>query len=403
MTQAHRFENRVVALVCLAEVLSMTGFAAYAAFLPTLRVEWAMSGVQAGFVSGAFFFGYMLTVPFLSGITDRIDARQVFVAACVLAAAGTLGFACLADGMLSAALCQALTGAGLAGTFMPGLKVLTDRVDGPRQARFIAFYTASFSIGNSLSLLSTGWLAQFLPWNRCFFILALGPFLAAPIIWFGLRAKKPQGASNAPWFPRFGTVLARRETRRYILGYAAHCWELFGVRSWLVAFLFFAYALNLGTPAPMTPTEAAALINLFGLPASILGNEAAGKLGRQRWTAGIMVVSGLLCWVVGFSALWPWWLMLGLLPVYFISVMADSAALTAGMVQATPQEQRGAAMAVYSLAGFAAAFLSPIVFGISLDLAGGSTSQWAWILAFGLLGVGGMVWSAWTVKQPQQS
>jgi len=399
MTAEHRIENRVVTLVCLAEVLSMTGFAAYAAFLPALRAEWAMTGGQAGFVSGAFFFGYMLAVPFLSGITDRIDARRVFIAACFLAASGTLGFAWLADGMLSGALCQALTGAGLAGTFMPGLKVLTDRVEGPRQARFIAFYTASFSIGSSFSLLATGWLGHFLSWRTSFCILALGPLLAAPVIWAGLSAKNPQGVNKAPWFPNFSAVLARRETRRYILGYAAHCWELFGVRSWLVAFLVFAYALNLGSPSAFTPTEAAALINLFGLPASILGNEAAGKFGRPRWIAGVMVASGLLCWLVGFSASWPWWLTLGLLAVYFTSVMSDSAALTAGMVQATPQEQRGAAMAFYSLMGFGAAFLSPMVFGISLDLAGGGSSQWAWTLAFGLLGVGGLVWSIFKPSQ----
>jgi MFS family permease len=387
--------NRVVALICLAEVLSMTGFAAYAAFLPALRSEWGMSGAQAGFVSGAFFFGYMLAVPFLSGITDRIDARRVFIAACVLATSGTAGFAWLAEGMLSGGLCQALTGAGLAGTFMPGLKALTDRVEGPRQARYIAFYTASFSIATSFSLLAAGWLAALLPWRLSFLVLALGPLLAAPLIWAGLSAKAPLGGQDVPWFPRFGVVLAQRQTRRYILGYVAHCWELFGVRSWLVAFLVFAYAINGSAVAVMSPTEAAALINLFGLPASILGNEAAGKLGRPRWIAGVMLCSGLLCWLVGFSASWPWWLMLALLAVYFTSVMSDSASLTAGMVQATPPEQRGAAMAVYSLSGFGAAFLSPMFFGVTLDLAGGANSPLAWTLAFGLLGAGGLIWAAW--------
>lgn len=395
--------NRVVALICLSEVLSMTGFAAYTAFLPALRIEWGMSGAQAGFVSGAFFFGYMLAVPFLSGITDRIDARRVFVAACVLATAGTSGFAWLADGMFSGGLCQALTGAGLAGTFMPGLKALTDRVDGPQQARFIAFYTASFSIATSFSLLAAGWLAALLPWRQSFLVLALGPLLAVPLIWAGLRAKAPPGGQDVPWFPRFGVVLAQRETRRYILGYVAHCWELFGVRSWLVAFLVFAYAIKGASAALLSPTEMAAMINLFGLPASILGNEAAGKLGRPRWIGGVMVTSGLLCWLVGFSATWPWWLMMGLLAVYFTSVMSDSASLTAGMVQVTPPEQRGAAMAVYSMSGFGAAFLSPMVFGVTLDLAGGGNSPQAWTLAFGLLGVGGLVWAALRPTPPAAS
>ena len=382
--------GRIVALLCLAEALSMTGFAAYPAFLPALRTAWGMSGAEAGFVGGAFFFGYMLAVPFLSGVTDRVDARGVFAFSCGLAAAGTAGFAWLADGMLSGAAWQALAGAGLGGTYMPGLKALTDRVDGPRQPRFIAFYTSTFGIGTSASLLAAGWLGAALPWRTAFGLLALGPLLALPIVLGALRPQRPHGAHRAPWLPRFGPVLAQREIRRFILGYAVHCWELFGLRSWLVAFIVFAYATSNAAPA-LGATEAAAAINLLGLPASILGNEAAGRVGRTRWIAGVMIASGGLCWIAGASASWPWWLMLAALALYFAPVMADSAALTAGLVAATPLAQRGAAMAVYSLLGFGAGFVAPLVFGATLDAAGGDAG--AWTLAFGTLGAGGLVWA----------
>ena len=53
-------------------------------------------------------------------------------------------------------LAQALLGAGLAGTYMPGLKELSDRTAGPRQSRAIAFYTSTFGIGSSLSLWMAG-------------------------------------------------------------------------------------------------------------------------------------------------------------------------------------------------------------------------------------------------------
>jgi MFS family permease len=388
--------GRIVALLCLAEVLSMTGFAAYPALLPSLRLDWAMSGTQAGFVGGAFFFGYMASVLWLTGMTDRVDARTVFATGCLLAAGGTVGFAWLADGVVGGAFCQALTGAGLAGTYMPGLKALTDRIDGPRQSRFIAFYTASFGIGTSLSLLAAGSLAAVLAWRWTFFVLALGPLLAAPVVRFGLRAQQPLRVHRSAWLPRFAAVLALGATRRYILGYACHCWELFGLRSWMVAFIVFAYGLH-GAPSPaLSATEAAAAINLLGLPASILGNEAAAKLGRMRWIAAIMLASGVLCWAVGWAATLPWWLMLAVLVLYFATVMADSAALTAGLVQATPLAQRGAAMAVYSLLGFGAGFLAPLLFGATLDAAGGGGNASAWTLAFGTLGVGGLLWAVAT-------
>lgn len=395
--------GRLVALVCLAEALSMTGFAAYPAFLPELQAQWRLSGAAAGFVSGAFFLGYMLAVPFLSGATDRVDARRVFAYSCLLAFAGTFGFAMLAQGAASGAVLQALAGAGLAGTYMPGLKALTDRLGGPRQPRYIAFYTSTFGVGTSVSLLAAGWLGALLPWRGAFALLAAGPLLAAPLMLAVLEPQRPRAAHAARWWPRMGPVLAEREVRRAVFGYAVHCWELFGLRAWMVAFITFAYGAS-GAVAPLlVPTAAAALINLLGIPASILGNEAAGRCGRSRWIAAAMVVSGALAWTAGLSASWPWALMLAVLALHFVAVMADSAALTAGLVQVTSAEQRGAALAVYSLLGFGAGFVAPLAFGAVLDAAGGSSAPWAWTLAFGTLGAGGLVWAATSRRRERRA
>jgi MFS family permease len=391
MSAALQHDTRLVALLCLAEALSMTGFAAYPAFLPALRTAWGMSGAQAGFVGGAFFFGYMLAVPFLSGMTDRVDARMVFVLSCATAAAGIAGFGLMANGMISGAAWQALTGAGLAGTYMPGLKALTDRISGPRQARYIAFYTSTFGIGTSLSLWAAGTLGGMLEWRSAFLLLAAGPLLAMPLVLAGVRTQPPHAAHRAPWFPRFGPVLAQRDIRRFVFGYGVHCWELFGLRSWMVAFIVFAYGAGQASAQVVDATSAAAIINVLGLPASILGNEAAGRSGRRRWIVAVMLASGTLCWIAGMAAAWPWWLMLGVLALYFVTIMADSAALTAGLIAATPLAQRGAAMAVYSLFGFGAGFVSPLAFGAVLDAAGGGTLAWA--LAFGTLGSGCLAWA----------
>jgi MFS family permease len=71
--------------------------------------------------------------------------------------------------------------------------------------------------------------------------------------------------------------------------------------------------------------------------------------------------------------------------IYFLTVMADSAALTAGVVASSDPAERGATMAVYSLSGFGAGFLSPLVFGVVLDVAGGDGRTLAWGLAFASL------------------
>lgn len=389
-------ELRLVLWACLAEALAMSGFAAYPALLPELRQAWQMSGTQAGLVGGAFFFGYMLAVPLLSGLTDRIDARRVFAAACGLATTGSIGFGLWAHDVASGLVCQALTGAGLAGTYMPGLKALTDRLRGPSQARYVSFYTATFGVGASLSLLLAGWLNQALGWQTSFTILGLLPLLAMPIMLRQLAALRPVARSGPVW-PRFGPVWAQREVRRFIIGYTVHCWELLGLRAWQVA--FFSFAFGAGTlQAWLSPTEAAALLNLLGLPASIFGNELAMRWGRQRWIAAAMLSSGLLCWLAGASAIAPWFVTLAVMAIYNISVMADSASLTAGLIAHSDPAQRGAVMALYSLAGFGAGFVAPVLFGAVLDASGGNQSPAAWTLAMGVLGLGCLLWG-WRMRR----
>lgn len=378
---------RTVALLCAAEVLGMSGFSAYPALLAQLRDAWRLSGAEAGLIGGMFFAGYMAAVPLLSGLTDRVDARRVYAGSTLLAAGGTLAFGLLAEGVASACLCQALAGAGLAGTYMPGLKALTDRVGGPLQSRFIAFYTSSFGIGASVSLLLAGWIDVRLGWQWAFILCGGGPLLAAALVLRALRPLAP--AALPPGRPLFALrpVLAERTALAYALGYAAHSWELFGLRAWMVAFIAFAYALSPGVDIPWAPAAAAAAINLLGIPASILGNEAAARFGRRRYIPAVMAASALLGVLAGFAGPLAWWLALLLVALHFVAVMADSAALTAGLVAATPPMQRGATLAVYSFFGFGGAFLGPLAFGLAFDLAGGG-GPLAWGLAFASLGAG---------------
>jgi MFS family permease len=374
----------------------MTGFAAFPSFLPQLRMLWGMSGMEAGFVGGAFFMGYMLGVPFLSGATDRIDARRVFSASCLLATSGILGFALLAQGVWSGALFQMIAGAGLSGSYMPGLKALTDRVRGPLQSRFIAFYTATFGVGTSLSLLLAGYLGHYFSIQTSMAWLALGPLLAVMLIMRYLSPLNPPAqTSHRHWWPQWGPVFRHGQSRRYVLGYAVHCWELFGARSWMVAFFAFSFGLS-AQSSPLSPTEATALINLFGLFSSILGNEMAARVGRIRWIRQTMYSSALLCVLASLSGYGPWWLSLILMSLYFSMVMADSSALTAGLIAVTDPLRQGATLAVYSLLGFGCGFISPVIFGWVLDVFSGTARGWSY--AFVSLTLGGVAWALFTPK-----
>lgn len=383
---------RLTFTVCLAEALSMTGFAAFTTLLPQLQREWSLSNSEAGAIGGIFYAGYMLAVPVLTSLTDRMDARRVYLAACLLSTAGAAGFALYAQGFWSALAFQFLIGAALGGTYMPGLKALTDHLEGKAQSRGTAFYTASFGIGSTISILVCGKLGAVYGWQAAFAFGIAGPLLAGLL----MTVAVPRGRVRAAIHQHtalldFRPVFRNRKTVPYIIGYAAHNYELFGARSWMVAFLVFCAGLQ-SADASMALSAAtlAAMINLMGPIFSVSGNELAIRFGRQPVIFFFMTLSGVLACIVGFMAALPWYVVVALMALHYAAMLGDSGALTAGAVASTPPEMRGAMMAVYSFIGFSTAFLAPLVFGVVLDVAGGNQSTTAWGLAFVSIGIFGV-------------
>jgi MFS family permease len=380
-------------LMCGAESLSMTGFAAYTTLLPVLQQEWALSNSEAGLVSGIYYAGYVMATPLLTSLTDRVDARRVYVLACLVSCAGAAGFMLFAGDLVSALVFQFLIGAGLGGTYMPGLKMLADQLEGAGQSRAVAFYTATFGIGSTLSILFCGWIGAALGWQAAFAWGAAGPLVAAALVGLAMPRGRTRAASQpAPALLDFRPVLRNRRTLPYIIGYTAHNYELFGQRSWMVAFLVFTASLQ-PADAPMWVGAAtlAAMINLLGPVMSVTGNELALRFGRTRVIFTFMTASGLLACVLGYTAPLPWMLVFLIMCLHYGLMLGDSAALTAGAVAAAHPDERGATMAVYSFVGFSSAIFAPLVFGAVLDVAGGNRNPLAWGLAFASIGLFGVL------------
>jgi len=120
--------RQLVALVCAAQVLVQLGAFFWPALLPGLLARWELTYGEAGWITAAFYAAYILAVPVLVTLTDRIDAKLIYLIGVAMTVAGHLLFGLLADGFWSAMAARALTGAGWAGTYMTGLKLLADRV-----------------------------------------------------------------------------------------------------------------------------------------------------------------------------------------------------------------------------------------------------------------------------------
>jgi MFS family permease len=293
-------KRTVVAALCAAEVLAMAGTMSFQALIPTFITEWRLTHSEVGWISGIAYAAYVAGVPILVSLTDRIDARRIVIAFCLVAAVSSVGFAWFAQGFWSALAFRALGGLALGGTYMPGLKALTDRIEGRSTTRYQSFYTASFSVGSSVSLFTTGMLADRHGWPLAFAAAGIAPLLAVLVLalWVPPVTPARRGERDEALLD-FRPVLRQRESMSYILGYAAHCWELFAFRTWLVAFMTFTAVAHASALAGSTITTVASAILLLGLPASVLGNEVATRFGRRRVLIAFMLASIVLAAVIG--------------------------------------------------------------------------------------------------------
>jgi predicted MFS family arabinose efflux permease len=381
-------DRPLVIAMCFGQVGNLLPHVAVPAVMPQhLMPLWQLSGSEAGLMASAFAFGYMLAVPVLTTLTDRIDARGILLVGSMVSALATVAFGVLANGLWSATAIWGIAGIGFAGAYMPGLKALTDRLAPGDVSRSVTLYTSSFSLGVGLSFLVAQLVAEQFGWRMAFLVTGLGPIVMIAVC-LAMPAVRPPQAATPRKLLDFGPVLRNRPAMGYVLGYGVHCFELYGIRTWIVAFWAFVAARNDGA-VPLGPVAVSVIFAVLAMPASILGNEAALRFGRHRALTVLMVASAAVALTIGLSvsaAPLPLLLLL-LLLIYGLTVPADSGALTSGMAMSADPSHRGATMAMHSTVGFGLSAAGAWGAGVTLDLAGGPSSTTGWLAVFAMLAV----------------
>jgi predicted MFS family arabinose efflux permease len=381
----HLHGRALVVAMCLAQLGSLLPHVAVPGIMAEhLMPLWGLSAAQAGLMASAYALGYTLSVPVLTGLTDRFDARLILLAGSIVSSLATVAFGLFAAGLPSACLWWGLAGVGFGGAYMPGLKALTDRLPPGDTSRSVTLYTASFSVGVGLSFLASQVVADRFGWCNAFLVTGLGP-LAMAAVCLKLAPFKPRPAPGHPL--DFRPVFRNRAALGYILGYGAHCFELYGMRTWIVSFWTFVAARS-SDGALLSPIAVSVIVTLLSLPASISGNEAALRFGRHRAIVAIMIASAAVAVVIGLAATMSPLVLLALVLIYGITVPADSGALTSGMSASAVPAQRGATMALHSTVGFGLSAAGAWVAGVALDAAGGPASASGWLAAFCVLAAG---------------
>jgi len=390
---------RLTVLSCTFLVLNLLAFMTVAAVLPTLIAEWGMSNSRAGWLGGIFFAGYLVAVPVLVPLTDRMPPKRICLVATVLGAAVSLGFAVLANGFWSGMLLRFLAGVAMAGAYMPALKILADSLEEPWRSRASSYYTSVFGIGTAISILAGGAIADVYGWRWAFAAAGTGNAASLIIAYLWLPTEKSDPSVRRGLLVDFRPVFRNRAAMGYILAYAGHLWEGFTNRIWMVAFLSWYVLQQPGSPMFGTPVVVATLVALCGVPVSMFAGELAARRNRNRVLYAIYAAALILGLLLASTPLtgMPPTLVAVIAIVYGMALYADTGTVTAGTVSSADPALRGATMAVHAMLGFVGATLGPATAGIVLDLAGGRDDPVAWGSAW-LVGVAGGVFAAFALR-----
>jgi len=377
---------RLVVLLCAAQVLVQLGAFFWPALLPRLMPLWGLSNSEAGWITAAFYGAYMLAVPVLVTLTDRIDPKRIYLFGVALTVVGHLAFAELAQDFWSALMCRIVIGVGWAGTYMTGLKLIADRVDPRMMSRAAAGHAASIGVSGALSFATGDWLADAYGWPTAFFVAGLCAAIPWVAIAIGVPKQKvsPSRSSAASSFQEFGSVFRNRSAMAYAFGYAIHTLEMSALRGWAVAFLAWVAVSTGAENVVISPAVLVTMLGLVGTFASVIGNECSIYWGRSRLIQIAMVGSIVFGATIGFVGSLSYSLAAAMIILYGLVIWLDSSSLTAGTAGTAEPGRRGATLAVHSMLGYGGGFVGPLLVGWTLDLNGGASQQ-SWGISFAVV------------------
>jgi MFS family permease len=355
-----------------------------AAAVPLLRGEWSASSVALGWVVGAYLAGYSFAVLVVLPLTDRVPSRRIIVAGAIVSAVASVALPLVAHDPWTAVVLRVIAGAGLAGVYMPGVRVVAATSAPHRRGLNVGLFVASFYLGSAASFLYAGSLiGEATGWRETMLSSAAISALAIPLALAGAPSI-PAAGGRALIDP---SVLRVRPLMRTIAAYSGHAWELFAARAWMTAFLASVLVAQGASTADATGEAGrwSAIILAAGIPAVFIGGWISDHLGRAGTALVAALLSGVLAFAFGALGAAPWPLLLAVGFVYSGMVAADSAVYSTTVTELAPAGKLGSAQAIQAFIGFGAGSIGPPAAGLALDLGLG------WVAVFGVAGAASII------------
>jgi MFS family permease len=367
-----------LAILAVAELLSMSLWFSGSAVVPALTREWSLDtgtaswltlSVQLGFVAGTLLSA-LLNLP------DVISPRHLFTLTAVAAALVNAAFGFLAHQASTAIPLRFMTGMFLAGVYPPAMKILATWF---RHGRGLALgvLVGALTLGKAAPYLVNGLGSS--NWrHNVMFVSLLAVVGGLLVLFFVSDGPYALPAARFDW-KQAGKVFSERPLRLANFGYFGHMWELYAMWTW-IPFMIRA-SLAQRHSDPWLAEVSSFLVIGCGAVGCVVAGLIADRVGRTIVTSVAMAISGSCCLFIGLLFGANPILLLIVAAIWGASVVADSAQFSACVTELGDPRYIGTALTMQTCLGFLLTVISIELIPRFVDLVG-------WRYAFAILAPG---------------
>ena len=366
-----------LALLALAQLLSMSLWFSGSAVLPSLSREWTLDettigwltiAVQVGFVAGTLLSAFL-------NLPDILTPKYLVTTSAFLGAASNAAFGYYAEGPRLGIALRFLTGMFLAGVYPPGMKILATWF---RRSRGMALgvLVGALTLGKASSYLINGIGSANWRHNMIFISLmaVLGGVVTLLFVDSGPYAL-PVARFDAT---QVLEVFKNRGVRLASFGYFGHMWELYAMWIWLPVMI----RASIGQGSHSVLAEVASFLVIgCGAVGCVVAGLIADRIGRTIVTSVAMGISGSCCLVIGLLFGAHPALLLVVAAIWGASVVADSAQFSTCVTELGNPKYIGTALTIQTCIGF-------LLTTVSIELIPYFLKAVGWRYAFAILAPG---------------
>jgi MFS family permease len=361
-------QRRALGLIAIAQLFALSLWFSASAVAESLKTAGDLTdgqlplltlSVQVGFVVGALLSAFL-------NLADRIQARHLFAVSAVAGGLITASLVLLGPGDLAIVVgIRFLTGVALAGVYPSGMKAVAGWFKEGRGTA-LGILIGALTVGSALPHLVRGFG---LNWQVVLLTASGLAILSAGMMLMAGDGPFDTATSSFSWH-HIRSILSNRGFQLATIGYLGHMWELYAAWTWVA---FYVAATDFSGSASVV---AFAMIAVGGI-GSYLAGRLADRRGRTLAAGGSMVISGTAAalTVVVFDA--PSWVMIGLLLIWGLTVVSDSAQFSAIVTEVVPDNVRGTALTLQTALGFMLTLITITAVPLIADR---TSWQWAFLI-----------------------